>query len=87
MQHQDNQMLQFNTLLMEEGIEPADVRLVRHQDTRHGKGHLTPFDLWRANDGRFELYQRIQGREVFGSANYIAAFVATPRNETLNSPQ
>lgn len=76
-------MLGFNTLLSDGEIQPANTRLVRHQDTRHGNSGLTPFDLWRANDGRFETYQRIQGREVFGDAEHIAAFVATARNETL----
>jgi hypothetical protein len=76
-------MLTFNTVLQTELINPADVRLVRHQDTRHRRG-LTPYDLWRANDGRFEFYQRIQGTSsTFDKGDLLASFVATPRKETL----
>jgi hypothetical protein len=36
-----------------------------------------------AADGRFEIYQRIQGKERFRSADWVIAFVATPFDETL----
>jgi hypothetical protein len=39
--------------------------------------------LWLAADGRLELYQQIERRIVFGTANMLASFVATPLNETL----
>jgi len=39
--------------------------------------------LWLADDGRLELYQRIQGKDRFAGARFVAAFVATPLNETL----
>lgn len=75
-------MLTLNTLLRCEGIEPATVRLVRHQDTTYpGR---TPYDLWRADDGRFERYQSLQNSAVnFGVGHLLASFVATPASETL----
>jgi hypothetical protein len=75
-------MIGFKTLLRDEGLDPADVKLVRHQDTRHAE-RVTPYKLWRADDGRFELYQKIQRRTVFKGARFLASFVATPLDETL----
>jgi GIY-YIG catalytic domain-containing protein len=75
-------MLTFNTILRHEGIEPSNVQLVRHQDNR-AIVSCTPYNLWRAGDGRLELYQRIQKREVFGVGSILATFVATPADETL----
>lgn len=75
-------MLTFNAILRHEGIDPANVRLVRHQDNR-AIVNCTPYNLWRAGDGRLELYQRIQKREVFEVGSTLAAFVATPADETL----
>jgi len=75
-------MLTFNAILRHEGIDVKLVRLVRHQDTRR-PGRPTPYNLWRANDGRFETYQRIQRRRVFTVGDLLASFVATPTNETL----
>ena len=75
-------MIRFNALLRDEGIAPADVKLVRHRDTRHPE-RLTPYQLWQAADGRFDLYQQIQQRPVFKGARFVASFVATPLNETL----
>jgi hypothetical protein len=75
-------MISFDTLLRDESVDPADVKLVRHQDTRHA-ARVTPYQLWLAADGRFDLYQRIQRRTVFKGARLLASFVATPLNETL----
>lgn len=74
-------MLTFQLLLASEGIEPKSVRLVRHQ--ARGPSGLTPWSLWRAADGRFETYQRIQKKPVFGDGACIASFVATPDGLTL----
>jgi hypothetical protein len=75
-------MVTFNTILRCEGIDPASVRLVRHQDTR-GPGP-SPYELWRANDGRFEHYQSLQREAVnFSVGHLLATFVATPSNDTL----
>lgn len=75
-------MIGFNALLRDENIDPAKVRLVRHQDTR-SPGRPSPYQLWLAADGRLEIYQQIQRRLVFGDARSVASFVATPLNETL----
>lgn len=75
-------MIRFSTLLRDESIEPAHVKLVRHQDTRP-TARITPYNLWRAGDGRFDLYQKVQRRTVFKDARFLASFVATPLNETL----
>jgi hypothetical protein len=74
----------FNTLLSQEGIDPAGVRLLRHQDNRPGVLH-TPYKLWRDNRTGFELYQSHQGfknRPKFQHP-FWASFVATPTGETL----
>jgi hypothetical protein len=75
-------MLTFNAILRNEGIDPKGVRLVRHQDNRSSVS-CTPYNLWRAGDGRIETYQRIQKREVFDVGSLLASFVATPANDTL----
>ena len=78
-------MTSFNTLLRNEKIDPADVKLARYQkpEPEFRKAGRTPYDLWLADDGRLELYQRIQREPRFDGAKFIASFVATPRNETL----
>src|ERR1700680_1447637 len=75
-------MITFNRILEHDGIEPRTVLLLRHQDTRH-PGAPRPYDLWRANDGRFETYQSIQKRDRFAVGALLASFVATPADETL----
>ena len=45
--------------------------------------HCTPYNLWRAADGRLETYQRIQRRKVFDVGGLLASFVVTPSDETL----
>ena len=75
-------MIGFNTLLRDEGIDPAQVRLARHQDTRW-EGRPTPYKLWTAQKSDLELYQQIQRRPVFRDAKLLASFVATPFDETL----
>ena len=45
-------MLTFNDLLTIEGIDTAQVRLVRHQDGRLGSGRL--YEAWRNDRAAFE---------------------------------
>lgn len=73
-------MIGLNTLINDAGVDLAKTRLVRHQNTR---GRVTPYQLWRADDGRLELYQSIQKRAVFKDARTLAVFVVTPLDETL----
>lgn len=75
-------MIGFNYLLQSAGIDSARTRLVRHQDNR-APTRRTPYGLWIAADGRFEMYQRIQGKDRFRGSNWIASFVAIPLDETL----
>jgi len=82
MKGDNRSMIGFNALLKSEGIDPVSVRLVRHQDTRKGVIN-TPHQLWLANDGRFEHYQNLQSKLVFGSEPKLASFVVTPFDETL----
>jgi hypothetical protein len=77
-------VLTFGLLLGAAGICPSDVRLLRHQDTRH-PGYLSPYVLWRDHPDNFESYQRTQS---FGNASKLAApiwasFVGTPDQGTL----
>ena len=75
-------MLTFNAILRNEGIDPKTVRFVRHKDRRSAV-NCTPYNLWRAGDGRLETYQRIQQRRVFAIGCLLASFVVTPAKETL----
>lgn len=75
-------MIGFNALLRDAGIDLATVKLVRHQDARASRGR-TPYDFWLADDGRLDLYQRIQSKDRFNGAAYIASFVGTPSGDTL----
>jgi hypothetical protein len=75
-------MLTLNTILKHEGVDPKNVRLVRHQDANAAAG-CTPYDAWRARDGRLEMYQRIQKKEKFTVGEYLASFVVTPSGDTL----
>ena len=46
-------MISFNSLLRAESIDPATVKLVRHQDKRIS-GRPTPYQLWKMPDGSFD---------------------------------
>lgn len=74
--------LTFDHLLATEGIDPPSVHLARHKDNSRGRQH-TIYGLWLYKRDDFELYQRIQGRLVFGVGNMVASFVVTPAAETL----
>jgi len=63
-------IIRFNALLRAEEVNPAQVKLVRHQDTRQ-TARRTPYQLWAANDGSFEFYQRLQGRLIFADAQML----------------
>lgn len=74
--------LRFNALLAEAGIDPAKVRLLRHETRRYG---LTPYALWRDDPVRFDHYQRVQKRErrSWFDRPFWASFVVTPDSKTL----
>lgn len=72
-------MLTFNQMLIWEGVDPGQVILARHQEGLHD---LAPYWAWREQQGRFEQYQCIQRRKVFGRP-LVASFVVGPQHETL----
>ncbi len=72
----------FNMVLEAEGIDPKDVRLVRHQDNRP-ECKISPYSLWRRDLALLERYQSLQSSEVFKVGNTLASFVRTPAGQTL----
>ena len=74
----------FNTLLREIGIEPSEVALVRHQDSRADRGR-TPYGLWREDPAVFDEYQTVQNiiRKLPTRRAYWASFVGLPDGGTL----
>ncbi|MWV27470.1 GIY-YIG nuclease family protein [Erythrobacter sp. GH3-10] len=75
--------LRFNMLLQDEGYDPREVRLLRHQHV--AKDGLTPYALWRDRPGEFERYQSAQksDRSAYFASRYWAAFVVPPDGSTL----
>jgi hypothetical protein len=74
----------FNSVLPE-GIVPANVLLLRHQDQRAARGR-TPYELWRDDRPAFERYQSMQSfrnRSKFERAPTWAAFVGTLDGATM----
>jgi hypothetical protein len=73
-------MLTFNQLLLTGGLDPANVRLVRHKP-KHDH-HRTLFDAAMKNDPLFREYQEIQGKAPviaqFRAAKHLASFVVEP---------
>ena len=63
-------MIKFNTILESESIDPAHVKLVRHQAVSLSR---TPYQLWLHNKDAFELFQKIQARSVFSDAAMLAS--------------
>jgi hypothetical protein len=77
--------IKFSLLLTSVDIDPATVRLLRHQDKRPDRDR-TPYLLWRNSPADFLTYLSRQKRRVASElegASYWAAFVATPSKETL----
>jgi hypothetical protein len=76
--------IRFNTLLSSAGCDLANVRLLRHKDTSSAKGR-SPYELWRDDRTRFDLYQSIQsiGNAPKLRGSYWASFVGTAPDETL----
>lgn len=76
-------MLSFSDLLVVNGLNPSEVRLLRHRDNRY-KGQ-SPYVMWRDNRPAFEEYQRTQGFGDQAKLNlqFWASFVGLPNKETL----
>lgn len=76
--------VRLNTILEGQGLTPATVRLLRHQDSRSEKGR-SPYELWRDDRPAFESYQRVQSftnRAKLQSTHWVS-FVVTPLGDTL----
>lgn len=76
----------FNSLLVEAGLDPHDVRLLRHADPRSAPGR-TPYHLWHDDRAKFDRYQSSQHKDERTRAKlkskYWASFVGTPEGGTL----
>jgi hypothetical protein len=75
------QVLTFNDLLVLEGLDPAQVRLVRHQDNRLRPGRL--YEAWRNSRDIFEDYQSVQSKNRFPVGDLLASFVVTEARKTV----
>lgn len=76
--------IQFNSILEDHGIDPKDVRLLRHKDKRSSPGR-SPYELWRDDPDAFNDYQSsqsISNRKIF-SAPYWAVFVSDAFDDTV----
>lgn len=74
-------MLTFNDLLTLQGVDPAQVRHVRHQDWRLRAGRL--YEAWRNDRIAFEAYQSAQVRDVLPIDAVLASFVVTDARKTV----
>lgn len=74
-------MLTLNDLLTLQGVDPAQVRLVRHQDLRLPAGRL--YEAWRNDRAAFEAYQSVQVRDVFPIDAILASFIVTDARKTV----
>ena len=75
----------FNSILTQNGIDPAEVILLRHQDQRAARGR-TPYELLCNDPPAFERYQStqsIQNRQKLSRALNWASFVGTPDGLTM----
>jgi len=77
-------LLSFNSMLREAGIDPTEVRLLRHKDQRAQKGR-SPYEMWRDNRPQFEKYQSTQaiGNRAVLKGRYWASFLGMPSDSTL----
>jgi hypothetical protein len=74
----------FNSILLDAGIDPSEVRLIRHKDNSAKKG-LSPYELWRDDRIKFDIYQSIQGfnnRKIL-SFSYWAVFIVDENNKNM----
>ena len=75
--------LRFNQLLVEAGIDPAEVRLLRHQTNLGGGRSL--IEAWRTDRSAFNDYQSLQltAKRSSFMRPYWAAFLGTWDGRTL----
>lgn len=72
----------FNMLLEQAGIDPAEVRLLRHQPTVAGKSLI---EIWRTDRSAFKAYQSYQtaGQRTSFARPYWASFIGTWDGRTV----
>jgi predicted HNH restriction endonuclease len=78
--------IMFNAILRDAGIDPARVRVIRHKDNSADKG-FSPYELWRDDRPKFDLYQSIQefkNRKKL-SFSYWAVFIVDENNKNMFS--
>lgn len=75
----------FNDLLLDRGIAPKDVALLRHHTPAAGARWASIADLWRGEPEAFTLYQETQkeNRPIFRKRGIWASFVSPSPGETL----
>lgn len=75
--------LRFNQLLVEAGLDPVEVRLLRHQISMGGGRSL--LEAWRNDRPAFEAYQSLQlsAKRASFARPYWAAFFGTWDGRTL----
>ncbi len=75
--------LRFNQLLVDAGLDPGEVRLLRHQTSMGGGRSL--LEAWRSDRPAFEDYQALQlgAKRASFARPYWAAFFGTWDGRTL----
>ena len=75
--------LTINAILDAYGVNPQEVRLLRHQTVKYAG--RTPYTLWRDDHPAFLIYQSIQSVQNRSrlAGRYWARFVVTPIQSTL----
>ncbi len=74
-------MLTFNDLLALEGMDSTEIRLVRNQDGRLGRGRM--YEAWRYQRDAFEAYLSVQSKDRFPVGGLLAEFVVTEAQKTV----
>jgi hypothetical protein len=77
---EEARVLTFNQLLHRGGLDPANVRLVRHKPAHHH--HRELYDAAMKSEAKYHDYQEIQGKEQvitqFRAAKHLASFIVEP---------
>jgi hypothetical protein len=76
-------MTTFNEMLVAAGVDPRQVRLLRHQTKRrHGR---TLYEFQQNDRAAFELYQQTQEQDAprFTSSRYWASFIVDPLGRAI----
>jgi hypothetical protein len=74
-------MLTFNDLLALEQLDSTEIRLVRNQDGRLGRGRM--YEAWGNDRPAFETYLSVQSKDRFPVGGLLAEFVVTEAQKTV----